>query len=90
MNLKVRLYGEFRELASENSRKIGIVDLEVSPEDKILDVLETLGVEPSEVSHIFLDGEYSSQKRKISDGERLAIFPRDMGLLYKWYFDPVE
>lgn len=88
--MEIRLYGELGKLASEfddETEKIGIVEFEVDSPMKISDVLECLEIEEDEVSHLFLDGVYSDFERKIpEDSERLAIFPRDMGVLYKWYF----
>jgi hypothetical protein len=33
-----------------------------------------------------VNNDYSGPKRTISDGDAVSIFPRDMALLYKWYF----
>lgn len=91
MSLEIRLYGKFKKLAKktdESSDKIGIITVENDKFKKIIDVLKYLEIDEEEVSHIFLDGEYSHQNRKIRKGERLAIFPEDMALLYKWYFSP--
>ncbi len=91
MSLEIRLYGKFRKLAEEtdkSSDKIGIMTLEDDSFEKISDILNHLGIKEGEISHIFLDGEYSKPSRKISQGKRLAIFPKDMALLYKWYFSP--
>jgi len=50
-------------------------------------VLERLGIPMEEVgSNIFLNWQYSVLTRKVKDGDRLAVFPDDMQLLYKWYF----
>ena len=35
---------------------------------------------------IFVNGEYSGIERVLDAGDRLALFPDDMQLLYKWYF----
>ena len=37
-------------------------------------------------SNIFLNGEYSKPTRHVRDGDRLALFPDDMQVLYRWYF----
>jgi hypothetical protein len=41
-------------------------------------------------TNIFLNGELSGLGRKVIDGDRLGIFPDDMQLLYRWYFNRVE
>lgn len=92
MILKVRLYGKLGELASnfdEATGKIGLLELEGSSLERVSDALQLLEIDEEEISHIFLNGEYSNKDRKVEDGDRLAIFPRDMALLYKWYF-PVK
>ncbi|KXA91120.1 hypothetical protein AKJ57_02365 [candidate division MSBL1 archaeon SCGC-AAA259A05] len=89
MTLQVRLYGKLRDLASDHveaSGKIGLIEFEDRSIEKISDVLEFLGVDEEEISHIFLNGEYSGKDRKLGKGDRLALFSKDMSLLYKWYF----
>ncbi|MFW5913194.1 MAG: hypothetical protein ACOCSA_01935 [Candidatus Hadarchaeota archaeon] len=93
MSIEVRLYGKFGKLCSEKdyeSGSIGIIDMDENKFKKISDVTDYLGIKKDEISHIFFNGEYSNPKRRITEGGRLAIFPRDMGLLYKWYFTPKE
>lgn len=89
--ITVRLFGDFKLLAGELdcSGTIGIVKIEKNDLTKISNVLKELDINKDAVSHIFLNGEYSGLNRSISEGGRLAIFPADMGLLYKWYFKKV-
>ncbi len=91
MTLEIRLYGKFGDLAIETdstSGSIGIMRIEENSFEKISDVLDYLGLDEEEVSHLFLNGEYSAPTRQIPKDSRLAIFPKDMSLLYKWYFTP--
>lgn len=93
MSLEIRLYGKFSNLATETdaaSNRIGIIKIEENSFERISDVLDYLGLHEEEVSHLFLNGEYSSPSRKIPEESRLAIFPKNMGLLYKWYFTPKD
>lgn len=53
-------------------------------------VLARLGIDPGQVSHLFLNGEYSGVRRRVWPGDRLGVFPRDMALLYRQYFPKVE
>ncbi len=83
------LYGEFKEKVEnidDRSDSIGTLDLEIGQEETIGDILGRLEISEKEVSHIFLNHEYSDVEREVKDGDRLALFPRDMALLYKWYF----
>jgi len=41
-------------------------------------------------SNIFLNWQYSGLNRRVQKGDRLAIFPDDMQLLYKWYFRKID
>lgn len=55
----------------------------------IAEVLAAMGIAPNEVSHLFLNGQYSVAGRRVKPGDRLAIFGRDMALLYRQYFPKV-
>lgn len=90
--VEVHLYGKLRRFA-ENQDPTGqsVVQAAVEQGDTIRDVLKRLGIPLEEVgSNIFLNWQYSGLNRKASDGDRLAVFPDDMQLLYKWYFVKVE
>ncbi len=89
MTIKVVLYGKLKSKLGEVDKKtssIGTVELEKDGLDQISDVLKHLDIDQEEVSHIFLNRDYSHPERKVKDGDRLALFPEDMALLYKWYF----
>jgi len=57
---------------------------------RIREVLAALGIAPDEVSHLFLNGEYSGADRRLRPGDRLGVFGRDMALIYRQYFPRVE
>ncbi len=63
------------------SRKV-----ELSGGETIGDVLDAIGVRPEEVSHLFLNHQYSASSRRVRPGDRLAVFGKDMALLYRQYF----
>ncbi|MFW6141292.1 MAG: MoaD/ThiS family protein [Candidatus Saliniplasma sp.] len=89
MSIKVVLYGNLRKLADDldGTETIGTVNIESQGITNISDIFERLGIKKKDVSHIFLNRDYSAPERKIKDGDRVALFPRDMALLYKWYFN---
>jgi hypothetical protein len=58
----------------------------VEADARIADVLAALGIERAEVSHLFLNGQYSAATRRVRPGDRLGVFGRDMALLYRQYF----
>jgi hypothetical protein len=88
--VEVRIYGALqkrfgRASAFEPLRR----QVAVGPSGSIRDVLASLGLEPDEVSHLFLNGEYSAVSRRVRAGDQLAVFGRDMALLYRQYFPKV-
>ena len=44
----------------------------------------------NEVSHIFVNGRFAGFRKKVNNGDTVALFPKNMGLLYKWYFTREE
>lgn len=93
MEVSVRFYGEFRDLAPEldsTSSSVGLLDLRLEEGSRVEDLLAEFDIERDEVSHVFVDREYSSLSRELNDGNRVALFPLDMGLLYSWYFEEKE
>lgn len=89
--VEIHLYGKLRRFArDQDPTTISIVHIPVEQGDTIQTVLERLGVPMEEVgSNVFLNWQYSALARKVKDGDRLAVFPDDMQLLYKWYFPKV-
>jgi len=90
--IEIHLYGKLRRFA-ENQDPTGqsVVQAAVEEGDTIRDVLQRLGIPLEEVgSNIFLNWQYSGLSRIVHDGDRLAVFPDDMQLLYKWYFVKIE
>ena len=89
--IEIYLYGKLRRFAREQDPTgYSLVHVAVQEGDTILAVLERLGVPMREVgSNLFLNWQYFTLDRKVEDGGRLAVFPDDMQLLYKWYFNKV-
>lgn len=89
--LEVHLYGKLRRFAAEQDPTgDSVVCLPVKQGDTIRDMLIRLKVPPHEIGgNIFLNWRYSALNRQVQDGDRLAVFPDDMQLLYRWYFAKV-
>ncbi len=85
--INVRLFGELKSIAP-GLDKSGIIGLMEVGEDlgNIQELLDYLGLDLEQTSHLFLNGDYSGPGRPIEDGDTVSVFPRDMALLYKWYF----
>lgn len=90
--LTLYLYGKLRRFASEQ-RPDGesVVRVPVQDGDTIASVLQRLGIPLEEVgANIFLNRTYSALSRRVRPGDRLAVFPDDMQLLYRWYFEKAK
>jgi hypothetical protein len=89
--IEVHLYGKLRRLAKESdARSDSIVRLPYQEGDTIEDVVRRLGLNPEELSHLFLNHQYSALTRLVHDGDRLGLFPTNMSLLYRQYFPKIE
>lgn len=90
--LNVYLYGKLRRFASQQRPDAqSLVQVAVQEGDTVASVLQRLGVSLEELgSNIFLNHGYSALDRAVHPGDRLAVFPDDMQLLYKWYFEKVS
>ncbi|MBM4464087.1 MAG: hypothetical protein FJ014_00720 [Chloroflexi bacterium] len=86
--IEIHLYGKLRRFANEqHPASDSIVYVPGQEGDTIQRLLERLGIPIEEVgSNVFLNWQYSALTRRVKDGDRLAVFPDDMQLLYKWYF----
>ena len=93
MPIQIKLFGELREKLKNKTATGGApITLSIEKEDikTVSDILEKLVIDESETSHIFVSGIFSGFGKNVNDGDRVAIFPKRMGLLYKWYFNKVE
>ena len=87
--IEVHLYGKLRRFTdNQDPAKDSIVNVPVKQGDTIEDIIRHIGMPLEEIgNNIFLNGEYSALERQVNDGDRLGIFPDNMQLLYKWYFN---
>lgn len=92
MPIKVKLFGDLRKKIEPNISGTTSLRFEIddSKVDRIIDLLKKLTIEENEVTHIFVNGRYAGLKKKIQNGDTVAFFPRNMALLYKWYFKREE
>jgi molybdopterin converting factor small subunit len=89
MTIQVKLFGDLRK-RDPKVEVIGgsstIVTLDESHIERVSDILKKLNIEETEVSHIFVNGKYSGPRKKVQNSDIVSLFPKNMGLLYKWYF----
>ncbi len=87
--IEVHLYGKLRRFTdNQDPAEDSIVKVPVQQGGTIGDIIRHIGMPLAEIgNNIFLNGEYSAPERRVNDGDRLGIFPDNMQLLYKWYFN---
>ena len=88
--IHLHLYGKLRRFADERDAcSDSIVSVPCRAGDTVEAIVERIGIPREELgSNIFLNGRYATLASPVADGDRLGLFPDDMQLLYKWYFDP--
>ncbi|MHA2393349.1 MAG: hypothetical protein ACXAEX_15515 [Promethearchaeota archaeon] len=92
MNLQLKLYGDLRKKATRKISgslplKLNINNSEIK---NVNDILRIFNIEEHEISHIFINGRFSGPRKSVKNGDLVALFPKNMGLLYKWYFNREE
>jgi len=93
MTIQVKLFGDLRRKTHKKITSVGspvILDMDNTEITYISDILKKLNMAENEVSHIFVNHRYSGFHKKVENGDLIALFPRNMGLLYKWYFNREE
>ncbi|MFW9990025.1 MAG: MoaD/ThiS family protein [Candidatus Odinarchaeota archaeon] len=92
MPIYIKIFGDLRKKIDPNISGTYSLRLEInaSEVDRINVLLKKLNINENEVTHIFVNGKYAGFKKKIHNGETVALFPRNMALLYKWYFTREE
>ena len=81
--IEVHLYGKLRRFTGNTDPSSdSVIHVPVDNGDSIEDIARKIGIPFQETGrNIFLNGEYSPLRRKISDGDRLGIFPDDMPMI---------
>jgi molybdopterin converting factor small subunit len=93
MTILVKIFGELQKKIEGSNVTTSIPlnkHLESDGIETIADILNIYGIKKEETSHLFVNGTYSGFNKKVKDGDRVGIFPKNMSLLYKWYFTKNE
>jgi len=48
----------------------------------VSDILDELGISESEISHIFVNNQYCGIGKKVNNGDRIGIFPKNMAIMF--------
>ena len=88
--IEAHLYGTLRRFAADSdARARSIVRVPWKPGDRVGQIVNRIGIPHDELgSNLFVNGCYATLETPLEDGARLGLFPHDMQLLYRWYFDP--
>jgi hypothetical protein len=88
MPINLKLFGDLRKKLDPNIKGTLSLKIEIDDPDinRVVDILKKFKIEENEVSHIFVNGIYSGFRKKVKSGYKVSLFPRNMALLYKWYF----
>jgi molybdopterin converting factor small subunit len=73
MKIEVRLFASLRKYAGEKAR------IELEDGTKVSDFIERIGVPPSEVAIILVNGRHAHQDQRLHDGEAVSLFPAIAG-----------
>lgn len=93
MPIKVKIFGDLKDKLPQKTSDIGapiILSLNSKEIERVSDIIDELAFSESEISHIFVNHKYSGFTKKVYDGDIVALFPKNMGLLYKWYYPKEE
>lgn len=90
--IEVHLYGKLRRFAAEqDATRDSVLHVPAQDGETIADVTRHLGIPPEELGrNIFVNGQLSALSRRLQAGDRLGLFPADMSLLYRQYFQVHE
>jgi len=85
MSILVKFYGRLREHIDEIDLGVGLpVSYKIEPKliHSVNDILEKFSISENELSHIFVNGEYSGVEKDVNPGDRVGLFPKNMALIF--------
>ena len=73
MEIEVRLFASLRKYANSKDK------IELEDDAKVSDFIERIGVPPSEVAIILVNGRHAQEDQRLHDGEAVSLFPAIAG-----------
>jgi molybdopterin converting factor small subunit len=73
MEIEVRLFASLRQYGNDKSR------IRLQEGANVSDFIDKLGVPPSEVAIILVNGRHARQDQRLHDGEAVSLFPAIAG-----------
>lgn len=83
--MNVILYGDLKQKKQQKTNKDSsplTINLVESKINTLYDLLDHLNIEENEVSHIFVNHKYCGPGLEIKEGDRVALFPKRMALMF--------
>ncbi|MFX0057963.1 MAG: MoaD/ThiS family protein [Candidatus Hodarchaeota archaeon] len=85
MPIKVVLFGDLNDKGfqkPDQESKPATFNMQVNGIKNVYDILEKLNIKESEISHIYVNYQYSGPGKEVKDGARVALFPRRMAIMF--------
>ena len=73
MEIEVRLFASLRKYSNDKSR------IELADGANVSDFIERIGVPPSEVAIILVNGRHAHEDQRLHNGEAVSLFPAIAG-----------
>ncbi len=85
MSMNIILYGDLKHKEQQKTNKDSIplkINISNSEINTVYDLLNKLNIEENKVSHIFVNHKYCGPGKEIKEGDRVALFPKRMALMF--------
>ncbi|MFW9882641.1 MAG: hypothetical protein ACFFG0_56990 [Candidatus Thorarchaeota archaeon] len=85
MTILVKLYGDLRVRVKLKDNVPGFpntIILEPSRTKFVYDVIKQLNISIDDISHIFVNSIYCGPGKKVTDGDRVGLFPTRMAIMF--------
>ncbi|MFW9946847.1 MAG: MoaD/ThiS family protein [Candidatus Odinarchaeota archaeon] len=85
MSITVILYGDLKQKDQQGVNRDSsplIINIQNKKVKTAYDILENLDIKEDKVSHIFVNHKYCDLGKEIKEGDRVALFPKRMALMF--------
>ena len=85
MPILIKLYGKLRENVKDVDLEKGLpvtIKIEDTSIHAVYDILEKFAINEDELSHIFVNGKYCGIGKRVKNGDRVGLFPKNMALMF--------
>ncbi|MFX0026399.1 MAG: MoaD/ThiS family protein [Candidatus Hermodarchaeota archaeon] len=85
MPIEVLLYGDLKQTDQQGVNRDSnplLIKIKNNEIKTVYDILENLDINEEKVSHIFVNHKYCGPGKEIKEGDRVALFPKRMALMF--------